>query len=364
MAHHVASTCLEYCLKSRDMMSFYTDKLKGGLDHFREGPDKHEHCKYVNQEMYDYVDGYLDMIYTHFAMVKGKNTRVLVERKVNLNWISPHTGGTLDAAIGESFGTLAIFDLKYGKGIYVSEKNNTALMIYALGAVKECNPYCYEDVKMTIYQPRCGEIAERSVTISVEDLETWKDEVLVPAIKQVFESSEEKLIFKAGDWCHFCPAGKHMLCSEIKNQAINIARTDFMALDTKSLSLKILPKPEGLSKLEVSKVLKFAPILKIWVKQVEEYAQDELAKGHSIPDWVLTDKLGNRCWIDPKIAKAELLSKFGQAIFSEPELKSPAQMEKTKGINKGAVKALWHKPIKGKMLTFKKSSAPNDDFGI
>lgn len=54
---------------------------------------------------------------------------------------------------------LFITDLKYGKGVKVEAKDNSQLMLYALGAYREFS-FAFErdieDVVMTIAQPRIG----------------------------------------------------------------------------------------------------------------------------------------------------------------------------------------------------------------
>ena len=73
---------------------------------------------------------------------------------------------------------LHIVDLKYGY-IEVQAKENTQMMMYALGALNlfDCL-YDIEEVEMTIFQPRIQNIS--SWSMSVEELVKWGNEVLRP----------------------------------------------------------------------------------------------------------------------------------------------------------------------------------------
>ena len=75
---------------------------------------------------------------------------------------------------------LHIIDFKYGVGILVEAENNPQMMCYALGALDIYDGiYDIEEVRMTIFQPRRGNIS--SWDISKADLLAWAENVLKPA---------------------------------------------------------------------------------------------------------------------------------------------------------------------------------------
>ena len=130
--------------------------------------------------------------------------------------------GTVDATIAEPFGTLEVVDYKYGAGIVVEPEDNTQLLLYAIGAAHEFD-YNFEDVKLTIIQPRAphalGPI--RSWTTSIENLKKW-----ATVFRQAVIACEEPdAPLKAGDHCRFCRAAS--TCPEITDKAFQSAQIVF-----------------------------------------------------------------------------------------------------------------------------------------
>ena len=110
----------------------------------------------IDDEMQEYTDQYANFVNDQFEEMKNESDDAfaLIEEELDLSEFIPDTKGTADCILC-SDKTLQIIDFKYGRGISVDAENNTQLSIYALGAISELNAlYPFENVKLTIYQPR------------------------------------------------------------------------------------------------------------------------------------------------------------------------------------------------------------------
>lgn len=156
----------------------------------------------VDRDMIKCAEVYVDYV---AERVKDLDGKLLVEEQVSLEEISSSCWGTADALI-LSKQRIAVIDLKSGKWP-VDVKNNTQLMIYALGALSR---YGNEDTTMeiTIVQPRAwhrdGPI--RTWDISAVDLVDWAYQTLQPACELAEEETPQEIL---GDHCRFCN-GKSM----------------------------------------------------------------------------------------------------------------------------------------------------------
>jgi hypothetical protein len=136
-----------------------------------------------------------------------------VETRVKLDIL--HGFGTVDF-FGVNKNLLRIVDLKYGKGVKVHAENNLQLLLYAYGLYSDMIKYVIpiKSVQMCIYQPRIDNISEWDITLD-EMLKIIDS--LKPKINAAYTGN--KVVFKEGPWCFFCPGKKE--CSHMRNtQAI------------------------------------------------------------------------------------------------------------------------------------------------
>lgn len=325
-AHHVAEHCLKMGVNTHDLVSdlntFVNPKVK----------------KWVSQEMFDYVQIYLDTIYNDSTSV---NYIKEIEKKYDLSWVYPGISGTVDYALGEFMGTLRVYDLKYGGGIIVEPDENPQQMLYALGAIGENNLNLYVDVELVIVQPRAyhpnGPVRRWRTT--VKKLLAWAQEVK----KCAKETEKETAEACAGPWCRFCPATP--ICPEMVLYAADAAKIEFGSLDEVSgiLDKPKCPNPGTLSNGEVAKVLRFLEVLAPWAKEVKEYAIAQINAGNQIPGFKLVKTRGHRRWIDEEKVINTFDMLFGDEIYAPRKLKSPAQIEKLKGVDKKEVNTLCKK---------------------
>lgn len=142
----------------------------------------------------------------------------LVETKVSLAFIDPAAFGTLDAALVDYFGTLHIFDFKYGVGHAVSPDKNLQMIFYALG-IAHLHHWNFQKVRLWINQPRVrGFDGPVYWEISIAELRAW-----VKAFKKaigVVRAEPEH--YTEGEWCHWCKAKS--ICPLKKEKKLEEAR--------------------------------------------------------------------------------------------------------------------------------------------
>ena len=126
---------------------------------------------------------------------------ILVETRIHLDFIHPDMFGTFDACIADHFGTLHIFDYKYGIHA-VSPVENLQLIFYGLGMAHQFK-WNFKRVRLWIIQPRVrGYDGPTYWDIPISELKRYVD-FFRTAVRRV---EEEPDTFVEGNWCHFCKA--------------------------------------------------------------------------------------------------------------------------------------------------------------
>jgi hypothetical protein len=253
---------------------------------------------------------------------------ILCEQKVNS---TPFLGvddqfGTLDISIVQDFGRLIVIDYKYGAGIAVDPREddgqlNSQLTYYAL-ALSHQYDHNFSEVELVVVQPRAwhptGETI-RSAVASMDELLTWVDR-----FKSAVQATLTSDLRRAGKWCKFCPVA--IDCRELKDKSFESAKIAFS--DSEGLTAP-LPAPHVLPNLGT--ILDACDKLEDWIAKVRGHAMDVLSRGHAVEGYKLVEKRGKRKWIDADQSAAEAAQAFGDDAFTEPVLKSPAQIENTFG---------------------------------
>ena len=319
-AHELA----EKCLRSREPAADYL----GSVIETEDGAFE------VTQEMVDGVQLYVDTV---LSDLKATPAAVFqVESQFSLNWLYDGLFGTNDALVGEHFGLLRVYDLKYGRGVPVEVEDNEQLKYYALGAAYG---HDYDVVELVVVQPRAfhtqGPVRRWRTTI--EELTAWGRDVLLPAA-QATARADAPLC--AGDWCRWCDAKP--ICPEIRKAALQAIQAEFdddaLPVPGKTVSL---PDPLALNAEAIGRTLALLEILEPWMKSVKDTAKDMLSQGKPVPGWKLVaGKKGNRRWAKPEAEIAAGLFEVGDEIYEPRKLRSPAQVEKLFPSKKAAKEAL------------------------
>lgn len=255
--------------------------------------------EYYNLSMRDYVKAYVTYIR---KLVKHRHT-LFLETKLILSKYIPESFGTGDVAFING-STLYVVDFKYGQGVEVNVKENKQLLIYALGWLEYLG-YLFEikNVKLIVYQPRLENIDEWD--ISIEDLEAWAVDELIPNAKKAWEGKGDLV---PGKHCRFCRAKKR--CKAFANY--NMGLDEYELKDPKLLTLK-----------ELSLILDQAAIFINWIGEIKSFAEDAAKAGKKIPGYKLVEGKSNRVIGDlDKLIKALKRTGLDESEFFKTDLKS------------------------------------------
>lgn len=209
---------------------------------------------------------------------------VFIEQEVDVSQWVPGGFGTCDCLlIGD--GILHIVDFKYGQGVPVSPERNPQLMYYALGAYALFEGIDEIDtVRLSIVQPRMQE-EPQTWELPLADLLTWAREVLQPAAELAWKGEG---VYHPGGHCRFCKA--YPSCRAWQKQYGPLA------------GFEPYPEPATLSDEELGEWLQKLEGLAAYAKDLEEYAQQALLDGRSLPGWKLVQGRSTRKWTDQDAA--------------------------------------------------------------
>ena len=264
-----------------------------------------------SEEMYGYAGDYAAFVWEKFSAARAASAFAVlrVEEKIDLTAYVPEGFGTGDAVIIAD-GTLEIVDLKYGKGVPVRAEWNKQMMLYALGALDMFGYlYAIDRVRMTIYQPRLGNVSE--FELPVADLLNWGVDELRPRAAMAFRGEGE---LRAGDHCRFCRAKAE--CRALAEYNLSLDRYAFQEADL-------------LKEDEVADILRRAEGFKTWIAAVEEHALRKALEGTRYPGFKIVEGRSVRRYADEgKVAEALVRGGFSEEQLYERKLKTITQLEK------------------------------------
>lgn len=241
-----------------------------------------------------------------------KSATIYIEKRIGEDPITrPHPDfyGTVDFAAYDT-DELIVEDFKYGEGIVVEPEWNEQMLYYAYGILLG-RPAAKSSrvVRLRICQPRAfhtdGPIREWATTAG--EIIHWAETELIPAM----EAAEIDNDFEAGKWCRFCPA--KLFCPLLTGIFGAAAKADPDALP-------------NFSNQRLGLEYQMREAVKFYMTALEAEAYRRLMTGTDVAGIKLVQKKSNR------VFKAEApglaAERFGDAVFSKPELMSPAEMEK------------------------------------
>ncbi|OSA88766.1 UNVERIFIED_ORG: hypothetical protein B2H98_16975 [Clostridium botulinum] len=262
------------------------------------------------KDMPDYVDMYVDACMEKVSEAKATtpDAIAIVEQKLDFSDWVPDGFGTGDFVIIAD-GTMEICDLKYGKGVAVSAKNNSQMRLYALGAISQFEfLYDIQKVKMTIIQPRLDSISTDEMT--VEDLLNWADEVVKPTAELAIKGEGE---FCTGDHCKFCRA--KAVCRARADKNMELAQYEFQ-------------KPPTLDNNDIGFILSRVDELTSWATDVKEYALKQALQGEEFDGFKVVEGRSNRKWANEKAVGDILIEQgFLENIIYTKKLTGISNME-------------------------------------
>ena len=151
----------------------------------------------------------------------GQGDTPLFEQRVDFSDWVPDGFGTADVIVLSPH-KVRVIDLKFGKGVPVSAKDNSQLRLYALGAYSKFQeefPHIKE-VEYTIHQPRLDSISSDST--SLEKLLDWAKYFVKKKAQTAWVGTGD---FIPGEHCQFCRA--KATCRARADYNNDLAKLDF-----------------------------------------------------------------------------------------------------------------------------------------
>lgn len=276
-----------------------------------------------DSEMDAATDIYLDELKEQALSFKEKPF-IAMEQRVEYSEYAPDGFGTADCImIGE--GRIHVNDYKNGSGVPVAAEWNAQMMLYALGALQTFRPIYGDAIKtarLTIIQPHAGGV--KSWEISVEELEKWGRETVIPAAQRALAGTDPAT---PGAHCRFC-RGKARCRERIK---------DVLSLEQYGCATpagKVPPAPEGpyITDEEVADALIRGETLVSWYNSLKDYALDACMRGRTIPGFKAVEGRSLRAWTDTDVAMRTLQERgIAEAVLYERKPVTVAALEKVVG---------------------------------
>lgn len=269
--------------------------------------------------------------YVRYVLDEAKrlDATIHIEQRVDYSKYAEGGFGTSDALlVSETQGVIKSIDLKFGKGVPVDAENNAQAKLYALGGLIKFDPDAkglFPNVEWTIHQPRLDSVTSDSLTSA--ELVEWAETVVRPAAELAWKGEGELVPTPKG--CRFCKAGATCRARIAENMLI--ARREFMIDNEHDPRLE----ERLMSMDEVARILPDVDGIIQWCNQLKEYAlkaaRDE---GQAIPGYKVVRGRTTRRWAKPEEEVAAVLEGAGvdeKVIYTEPSIRSVAQMEKAMG---------------------------------
>jgi hypothetical protein len=269
----------------------------------------------VDAAMAAYVGDYIRLVREY-----AEGALLLVEQRVPIGHITGEEGatGTSDAIIVDTTKrTLYVVDLKYGMGVRVGAGDNPQLMLYALGALEQCDQLGeFDQICMVIHQPRLNHVSEH--WIYVGDLWAFK--------RRATEAAEatrqpDAPLAPGEQQCRFCKAKAvcPALAAEVAEVVSGSATLDeFVAPD--------MTTGDNHLSVAMSKV----DLVEHWCKAVRAEVERRLLAGQTVDGFKLVEgKRGNRKWRSDAEVEALFKSfRLRQDEMYDYSLISPTKAEK------------------------------------
>lgn len=287
----------------------------------------------VDAEMANAIQVFLDEVRSYIT----PESKVYVECMIDAPDFHPDFYGTTDVAIitGRS---LVVRDYKHGIGIAVDAEGNPQIMYYAFGILRR-HVGEIDTVDMGIVQPRSfhpdGPI--RSWACGADIILAWAERELKPAMDRTAIDPG----LDAGPWCRFCPA--KLVCPMLQGLFGAAAQCD------PKLVLNVTDERLG-------REYQYLQGVKFYIKALEEETLRRLNMGDAIPGTKLVQKKANRVF---KIgAEPVFKNAFGAKAYTQPEMKSPAEMERVSPEAKQLVREWAYTPESGLTVALDSDKRP------
>jgi hypothetical protein len=291
-AHHLFEMCLR---KKQDAETYLDEELT---------LPKNAGTWTVDEDMVQHVQDGVDLVQR-----KVGNGQLWTEQYVSLKIEGVECGGTLDCGWYGHYKSdllsstasleyqLHILDLKYGYGSVAEPRQNKQIRIYALGILRELQKKKkrVDTIHLWIYQPRLDHVDGPFLHDIVDEDELGAfEEYLIDKVNAV---KDPKAPRKAGSHCLYC--ADHAGCRTAEKAMYRLIRNKFSEDDTG----------------RVGTLLFDLPMMKQWIKSIENLAYGMAQNGSPPIGWILGAGRRSRVWNGdktklPKQLMAKMKSKF------------------------------------------------------
>lgn len=263
----------------------------------------------VDEEMVEAVQKYLDTVRFY-----ADGNEILVEQSLAIDHITGEEGaeGTADAVILRDQ-EIIVIDLKYGRGVEVSAVDNPQLKLYALGALNWYGLFDdFHYVRGVIVQPRVSDTASED-TWTVDELETWADDVATPAAVKSMEllvcdpPVVERHADPHPDACRFCRA--RATCKALSYSVEKAIEAEFTDLTTADATEQVQIVERLVSGVndDLGAKMDAIELIEMWVKAIRAKVEKELLAGRPVAGYKLVQgRKPARAWSDEAKAEAAL----------------------------------------------------------
>lgn len=266
----------------------------------------------VTAEMLEVAESY----YSYVMSLVEDDGILLPEETFSMEHLAPDMFGTSDATILNDT-HLHVVDLKTGHNI-VFAKDNTQMMMYALGAVQHFKDEWIDTVTMHIHQERAGHID--TFTMDVGELEKFGRFVAQQAKairtgKTEFSPSEKA--------CHWCQHKAN--CEALANYTLDIVTGSFENLDD------IDGKADDILPEHMQKILENEKLILSFIGAVKDKALEEAKAGVEVAGYKLVKSVKHKKWVDVEAAEKYLVRKLKKSGAFKQTLITPTQALKAVG---------------------------------
>jgi len=263
------------------------------------------------EDMVEAVTVYIDAIQYETKRLGTGVQFLSIEEPFNLD-VDKEAWGINDCSLYIPFDRLLVWDYKNGVGV-VEVYNNKQLMYYALGALKGKD---VDRVDTYIIQPNAyhPEGVVRRCSYTIDQLKDFEKQLKI----HIGHTRRTNAPLRAGDHCKWCPAIGD--CPEVRAETEIIAKQDFA-------TVKDFPTEH------LIKLVSMSPRILDFLKEAQLTLKAKAERGETVEGFKLVKAKSNRIWSDPKAVVNSFSNIFGDEMYGERKLKTPAQMEKmAKGI--------------------------------
>ena len=318
-------TLLEHCIKGglKDPTKMVGIKLKDDDGEFKVDLERAERVKMA----IDYIAERVDEQGGMWMCQVLAEQRVDPERLVGRDDLS----GTVDCQI-RGPKVLEIIDYKDGMGI-VEAENNAQLEQYAIGALASVDVIPWEEIRMTIIQPKLAYKAFSPITswtVPVEYLKRRVDDLRAEA-----EATDDPAapLVPGESQCKYCQAKGS--CTALASNVMKEIGVMFQPVSVSPVELaeqSANKDPATMDGDQIRQIMEAAPLLRQMLEAVEQEALRRMKEGQTIPGLKLVNGRGSRSWALSEDEIADKLIKMGvpKASVYETKLVSPAKAEKLK----------------------------------